>query len=371
MNNISTDQLGPEKPENLGKPGKRKVFISRLRRKMLRHIWLTRIGIILFLIAGVYLTYILLASLFGRLSAFKYLGYAKNFILTPQEEIQSMNNRTNILILGKGGEGHEAPDLTDTIIFASVSHSKPSIILVSLPRDIWIPELRTKLNSVYYWGNIKQENGGLILAKSAVEEIVGQPIQYGLVLDFQGFKEIVDVLEGVEVEVENPFTDERYPLPGKEDDLCDGDPEYDCRYETIRFEEGIQLMDGETALKFVRSRNAEGDEGTDLARAARQEKVIEAVKKRLMDTSNILSPKRIKALVEILSTSVETDIDPGASTILARRMVDARDNMETHVLPEDLLVNPPASYIYDNLYVFVPVADDWNETHKWTEEIIE
>ncbi|MEJ2441683.1 MAG: LCP family protein, partial [Patescibacteria group bacterium] len=99
----------------------------------------------------------------------------------PAQKIQTTEDRTNILILGRSGEGHDSPDLTDTIIFASVGHTDHSVKLISLPRDIWIPELRAKLNSTYYWGNQRQKGGGIILAKSTVESILGQPVHYGLV----------------------------------------------------------------------------------------------------------------------------------------------------------------------------------------------
>jgi len=91
---------------------------------------------------------------------------------------------------------------------------------------------------------------------------------------------MVDLLDGVEVDVENTFDDYRYPINGKENDLCDGDPEYDCRYEDIHFDQGLQLMSGETSLKYVRSRNAEGDEGTDFARSQRQQRLLLSFKEK-------------------------------------------------------------------------------------------
>lgn len=263
--------------QSFKKSDKRKIVISRIKRRLLKHVWLVRASLITLILLGFYLFYFLASLILGRLGVTSYLGLIGDFIFTPTQKIQTREDRTNILILGKGGKGHEAPDLTDTVIFASINHTDPSLSLVSLPRDIWIPELRAKLNSTYYWGNQKKDGGGLILTKATVESIVGQPVHYGLVIDFSGFMKIVDVLGGVEVDVERGFVDEKYPIAGKEDDECDGDLEYKCRYETIRFEEGAQTMNGETALIFARSRNAEGDEGTDLAREIRQQKILAAI----------------------------------------------------------------------------------------------
>jgi LCP family protein required for cell wall assembly len=356
--------------QSFKKIDKRKIAISRFKRKLLKHVWLIRTGLIALILFGFYLFYFLISLILGRLGVISYMGLIGDFIFTPTQKIQTREDRTNILILGKGGEGHEAPDLTDTVIFASITHINPSLSLVSLPRDIWIPELRAKLNSTYYWGNQKKENGGLILTKSTVESIVGQPVHYGLVIDFSGFMKIVDVLGGVEVNVEGAFVDEKYPIAGKEDDECDGDPEYRCRYETISFEKGLQTMDGETALVFARSRNAEGDEGTDLAREIRQQKILAAIQTKTLSSEVLFSPKKILSVWEVVRESVETDIDPSVGAILARRLLQTRSIIESHVLPEDLLVNPPVQYRYDNLYVFVPEAGDWEEVHSWIEEIL-
>ena len=89
-----------------------------------------------------------------------------NFIIAPENEINSTNGRVGILLLGKSGAGYSAPDLTDTIIFASLDLNQKKLNLISLPRDIWIPAIRAKLNSAYYWGNQKEKGEGLKLVKS-------------------------------------------------------------------------------------------------------------------------------------------------------------------------------------------------------------
>jgi len=341
--------------------------LSRLKRRILKHVWLVRIGLLAFLFFAFYLLFVLMGFAVKRSGIDFYLGLAKNFIFTPQTGIRAFQGHTNLLILGKAGKGHEAPDLTDTIIFASINPPKHSISLISLPRDIWIPEIRAKLNSAYYWGNQKGSGGGIILTKSLVEEIVGQPVHYAVVIDFSGFKEIIDVLGGVEVNVERGFVDNKYPVPGRENDSCGGDPNYLCRYETVSFSAGRELMDGETALKFVRSRNAEGDEGTDLAREARQQKVIAAIKEKLLSRQILLSPKKLVAFWKAVRAAVETDIGSSEAAILVRRVLEARNSMDSSVLPEGYLENPPISPRYDNLYIFVAKDGSWDKVHKWVE----
>jgi len=363
-------ELGKDGKPTLTKVGKRNIALSRLKRKILKHVWLLRVLLVAGIFIGFYIVFLLLGGLVRKTGADFYLGLVKDFVFTPQPKVKSLNGNTNILILGKGGEGHEAPDLTDTMIFASISHSDPEVTLISLPRDLWITDLRAKLNSTYYWGNKKEPGGGIILTKATVEEIVGQPIHYGVIIDFSGFKRIVEVLGGIEVGVERTFTDNKYPIAGRENDLCGGDPEYKCRYETIEFKKGLQHMDGETALKFVRSRNAEVDEGTDFARAARQQKVLSAIKNKVLSREILFSPKKLLALKNEVLKSVETDITPEAGTILFRRTLQARNSVNSHVFPEGLLINPPKSPKYDNLYVFIPKDESWGEIHEWIECVL-
>jgi LCP family protein required for cell wall assembly len=314
---------------------------------------------------GVYLVVVILGFVLGKVGVPNYLRAASDFIFTPANKIETQAGRTNILVLGKAGAGYTAPDLTDTIIFASVNNDNLSTTLTSLPRDIWIPAIRAKLNSAYYWGGQRQEGGGLTLAKSVVEEIVGQPVHYGVVIDFSGFKKIIDVIGGIEVEVERGFVDEKYPIVGRENDECGGDKEFKCRYETVRFEKGLTQMDGETALKFVRSRNAVGEEGTDLAREARQQKVLVALKNKLLSSQVFLSPKRLLGVIQEIKNSVETDMDVSAGAILTRRIIQSRDSLSSSVIPADLLVNPPILPRYDNQYVFTPKSGDWGEVRDW------
>lgn len=330
------------------------------------HVWLARLGILFGILAGFSLIFILLSALATKTHLLDYMKIAGDFISTPISKIKSVDKRVNLLIMGKAGEGHAGADLTDTMIFTSVSLVRPKIVLISVPRDIWIPAIRAKINSAYYWGNQKESDGGLTLAKSTVEEIVGEPVHYGLVLDFNGFVKIIDVLGGINVMVERAFVDEMYPIAGRENDQCSGsDPEFKCRYETLKFESGSQKMDGETTLKFVRSRNAQGDEGTDIAREARQTKVIAALRQKVFSAGVLLSPSKLFGIWRVIKESTLTDIEPSEAAILIRRVINARNNVESYVLPEEFLENPPISARYDNQYVFIPESGSWKEVQVW------
>lgn len=223
-----------------------------------------------------------------------------SFVLARVKSI-SKKDQFNILILGMGGAQHEASDLTDTLIVFIANPKNRKILLVSLPRDIWIDSLKTKINSLYHYGSSE-------LVSKEVEKIIGQPIDKVLLVDFKAFDETIDFIGGIEIKVERSFDDFYFPIPGKENDLCDGDPELACRYEYLHFEAGWQKMDGERALKFVRSRNAEGEEGTDFARNERQQKVIVALKNKILSGEILLNPQRILGFWRVAENNIQTDI---------------------------------------------------------------
>lgn len=301
------------------------------------------------------------------------------FLFGSASSLVQSNQRTNILFLGSGGAGHEAPELTDTIIFVSLDHKLKNPVFLSLPRDIWISSMRAKLNTAYYYGNQKREGGGIVLAKASVAEVLGQQVHYGAVLDFSGFVKLVDLLGGLAVNVDRSFDDYRYPIPGRENDNCGGDSEFKCRYEHVRFEQGKQVMYGERALKFVRSRNAEGEEGTDFARSVRQQKVILAIRGKLFSPSTILNPAKLKGVLDIVNDSIETDIPTDKLPIFARMFLGIKQNEIKNVVLDGgtigdaqtgLLVNPPISGNYDNQWVLVPRDETWEEVRGWVKELL-
>jgi LCP family protein required for cell wall assembly len=268
-----------------------------------------------------------------------------NFVIPQVSKIASDNGRMNILLMGKSGGSRDGADLTDTMMLVSVSLNKGGIKTVSIPRDIWVPDIMAKINSTYYWGKngsayftLRDTGGGISFAKRIVGKIVGKSIQYGVVIDFSAFKDIVDSLGGINVDVERPFVDNFYPIAGRENDICGGDITYKCRYETVIFDSGVQYMNGETALKFVRSRHSKGDEGTDIAREARQQKVITAIKNKVLQPKTFLSIKRVSSLVSIAEKYVETDINFPTAGTLGRYALNNIKNVTQEAFPKDLLV---------------------------------
>lgn len=295
-------------------------------------------------------------------------SFFANLLTGKNIQLKKYENRTNLLLLGIPGKGHDGGDLTDTMIFVSINMENQDVFMVSLPRDIWLDSLKDKINSAYHYGEEKKVGGGFILSREASGEVLGQPIHYTILIDFSGFKKLVDLVGGLDIAVNKSFVDNKYPIAGRENDLCSGDKEYKCRYETIIFKQGLQHMDGETALKFVRSRYAEGDEGTDFARSQRQQKIILAFQKKLLSLENLL-PNKLSQLYEALSETIKTDLSLSEAAYLGKFGLDFKGKIRSVPLEEEIdktagfLINPPLEK-YDR-WVLVPKTGDFTEIHNY------
>lgn len=316
---------------------------------------------------------IFLSPLFQYIPQAATLG--KSFLFENPQTLRGEANRSNFLILGLGGARNEPAGLTDTILFISIDHTKKRHVVISIPRDIWIAEMRAKINTAYHYGN-RVDGAGVEWSKKFVQEITGQEIDYTATISFDGFAKVVDSLEGITIDVEREFTDKKYPVPGKENDNCGADASLFCRYETVVFEKGLQKMDGQTALKYVRSRQAESEEGSDFARSKRQQKAIVAIKEAVLSPTFFLNPKKINELLKVVNTSVETDIPQRAYGVLARLLLEGkRENVVSESLKigdgePGLLVNPPISEEYDTQWVLVPRTGDWQQVNEWVSCIL-
>lgn len=271
-------------------------------------------------------------------------------VSSPADVLQSDAGRTNVLLLGVGGEGHKGGDLTDSMLFISLGLEGQTAKIIPIPRDIWVDSLAAKINTAYHYGNERGEGEGRNLAKQAVAEILGVPVHYALVLDFQGFVKAIDAVGGIDVEVERTFDDYKYPIPGLET----AEPE-SARYEHIHFDQGPTHMDGETALKFARSRHALGDEGTDFARAARQEKILLAFRHKVLSTQTFFNADAIDGLKNSLTSSIDTDIGSREQASFFKLFLGLGnlDNIESLSLTE-YLQNPKITKNYGGQWVLIP-----------------
>lgn len=339
------------------------------------------------------------------------------FILS-KTSLNYTDDRVNVLLLGMAGGRHDGATLTDTILVASYNLDTNQLHMISIPRDLWLPSLSFKANAVYQEGLTQKD--GLNHAKTIMGNIVGLPIHYGLRIDFQGFIDAVDTLEGIDVLVQNAFDDYLYPITGKENELCGweeverefneeeakklnidqgkrkvfvkddkiatdaaqedkGIEYFSCRYEHIHFDKGLIHMGGDEALKFVRSRHGTFGEGSDFARSKRQELVLQSIRKKALSLDTLFNPRKLKELLNTFSKSIDTDISIkdvlemyklskkltntysiSLDDSIRENLPDGRIRLLTHPLPSD----------FGGAYVLVSEDDDFSIIHKYIMDVL-
>lgn len=262
------------------------------------------------------------------------------------------DGRVNFLLLGEGGVPHDGPYLTDTIMVASLKPETGQVALVSIPRDLIVNLGKLgwqKINAANAFGEQNGPGQGAVLASQVIGQMLDIPIHYYVRVNFDGFANMVDQLGGLPIEVQNAFVDHQYPTDNN-------------GYTTINFEAGNQVMTGARALEFVRSRHASGTEGSDFARARRQQQVLVALKNKLLSPSTYLNPTLVIRLYRTFSQSVETNLSAGEAVRLANilRTVDTQniitrtfDNTPTGLLHESVGSN--------GAYILLPNKPDYSE----------
>lgn len=202
----------------------------------------------------------------------------------------------NILLLGIDQRDDENAGIarTDTMMLVTIDPVGKAAAMVSIPRDLWVNIPGYAPQRI----NVAHSLGGPDLAKKTVSANFGVPVQYYARVNFGGFEDLVNAMGGVLVDVERPIKDDEYPTQ-------------DYGYQRIYIPPGPQLMDGQTALFYARSRHSENDFG----RAARQQRVILAMRDRALQLNMLPKAPQLLGLVQ---KAVSTDLQPDQMLALAR-----------------------------------------------------
>lgn len=244
-------------------------------------------------------------------------------------------DRLNVLLLGIDARPGEKDARTDSMILVSIDRATKKIAMVSIPRDtiVEIPgHGQEKINSANVYG-------GVDLARESVENLLGVKIPYYVKTNFDGFKDIVDTLGGVTIDVEKRMV---------------------YRAEGIDLYPGTQRLDGYNALGYVRFRY---DTLGDISRTERQQKFLTALAKEILQASSII---KLPKLVPEIMTAVNTNLSLKDMLFLSR-VASGLDtqNIATATVP-GIFYNSHGSYwkadeakaklILDNLFSGTKVA---------------
>lgn len=276
-------------------------------------------------------------------------------------------NRINILLLGIGGRTHEGGLLTDTIMLLSLEPESKKVSLISVPRDMSIPTEDhgdIKVNAINAYAEMKQEGSGGLAVSQALSDVFDSPIDYYVRVDFKAFTEIIDMLGGITVNVETAFDDYSYPIKGMEE------ADWEERFEHLSFEKGPRKMDGETALKYARSRHGTNGEGSDFARAKRQQNIILAVKNEVLSFKTLFNPAKLAELYSNYQENVSTNMKIWEMLKLWDYIKDInRDSITTRVLdnsPNGLLIDGRSEI---GAYILKPRSGDFSEIQYFVNNI--
>lgn len=282
--------------------------------------------------------------------------------LSSQTGYMNTSERTNVLIMGYGGQGHQGAYLTDSMSVISVLPTNRHTSLISVPRDLWIQYppnsgQYTKINAVYEFASNNNQNpiAGGNAAAQKISLITGLNVKYWVTINFAGFKDLINSIGGVDVYVPDSFN-ACYP--------ANDDPNINASWIKVQFNKGMQHMDGATAIEYARAREPLAVCGmgqsenlaelTDFARSARQQIIMKAVLAKFKQISTW--PKLYNAL-NALQHTIYTNMSLADLAAFALKM-NLSDPHTAHIglSNQNVLMD---SSLNDGTYILLPQNDNW------------
>jgi LCP family protein required for cell wall assembly len=242
-------------------------------------------------------------------------------------EPQQTNNNVNFLILGTDEleNRKNTVELTDTLLIASINLNTGRISLFSLPRDLWHSEYQTKINALYAYGKQRFPTTPERFPKEVIEGMIGIPIHHTIVLKLETVAQLIDDIGGIEIDVKEGFVDTEFPRSDV-DIAVEKDPAK--LYETVEFKTGVEKMSGERVLKYIRSRHSKSDQGTDDARAQRQQQVIMTLVKKFEDPQFFLDLNRTGKLYQFYIQHFQSALPMTELIGIAKKLLPHRSTIE-------------------------------------------
>lgn len=242
----------------------------------------------------------------------------------------------NLLLIGSDSRAganskygrNDGTQRSDTTILLHVAADRKSAVAVSFPRDLMVdvPACGTskgsRIEPMFAMFNYAFEVGGSACTIRTVEKLTGVRIDHHMVVDFQGFKDMVDAVDGVDVCLDKPIDDADSHL---------------------KLAAGRHRLDGEQALGYVRARKTLGN-GSDTDRMDRQQRFLGALVKKVQSNDVLLNPAKLYPVLDAATSSLTTD--PGLASL--RGLYDLVRGMRG--IPADhiqFLTVPRQSYIYN------------------------
>jgi len=273
------------------------------------------------------------------------------------QEPTQYNGSKTFLLLGTDAVANRDQEfvLTDTMMLVSIQLKTGKIHTLSLPRDLWLEDYQTKINALYYYGSAQYPDSPELFVQEVVSELMQVPIQHTMVISLDSLSELIDIVDGVSIEVSEGFTDDKFPR--SDSDLTSSDPLE--LYETVTFTTGTERMNSTRALAYIRSRMSGDEQGTDDARAARQQQVIQALFKELMQPSTLLDTQKSTQMYSWYSKQYEQTLPISEIVATGLALFPLRNDISFNpatfsIYPEDPngVIEHPNPRFYQNLWVY-------------------
>ncbi|MFJ9732858.1 LCP family protein [Streptomyces sp. NPDC101171] len=328
-------------PDSAGKPlgpglGSSAGGEGLARRHRRRWVWATALGVTAFLMASSGIGWVVYAKLNGNITADE--AAAAELAEYERERPTSLvRGAQNILLIGsdtRAGQGNReygrdvGSERSDTTILLHLAADRRSATAVSLPRDLMvdIPGCHkadgSRSEPVFAMFNRAFQVGGSACTIRTVEKLTDIRVDHHMVVDFSGFKEMVDAVDGVRLCLREPIDDKAARL---------------------RLPAGKVTLDGEQALGYVRARKSLGN-GSDTDRIDRQQQFLGALVNKVQSNGVLLNPVKLYPLLDAATSSLTTDPELASLRGLYQLVRGLRD------IPTDrvqFLTVPRRSYVYD------------------------
>ncbi|MCR4307016.1 MAG: LCP family protein, partial [Candidatus Berkelbacteria bacterium] len=288
--------------------------------------------------------------------------FRHNGEISPDELLGEGDSRINILSLGVD----QAAGLADSIEVVSIDPINKKMALLSVPRDLYVynaaEKRQTKINEVYNSGvascqaakntcDPKVDAGGALMKKT-ISDTLGIQISYFAKVDFNGVKKIVDLLGGVQIYVDKAIYDPKYPNSTN------------TGFDPFSIKAGLQNLNGETALKYARSRQTT----SDFDRARRQQQVIGSVRNKAFQLNFLANPKKVTDLLSTVGRNFKTDLQSNEIVSLAKLVADIDNNDTTSAILDNGPTGPLVSSTNTvGQYILIPKLgqSDWTEVQEF------
>ena len=301
-------------------------------------------------------------SAFSKIITIKNIAWEKIFGKIPSSEYTPTKdeNRINFLLLGIRGEEEQNVGgfLTDSIMIASMEKSTGKIALISIPRDLYLQlpgeVAYEKINTMYAIGNTKYKSG-LDYSKKTIGYVTGLYIDHAVEINFDAFKDIIEILGGVTVHLDQPFAEDRQWG-------CDAMGKNCVPFHLAA---GDQALNGDSALLYIRSRFS----SSDFDRARRQQQVLIAIKDKILSLGILSDTLKIGGVIDVLSKNLKTDVSPWEIP----ELIKLANSAKTDNIIRKVFENSPEGMLYESkingIYVLLPTDTTFNKIREACQNI--